>query len=38
VEQELAELQRKIEAQAPAEELTRLLTRRLELQRMLARR
>jgi DNA primase len=38
VEQELAELQKKIEAKASAEELTRLLTRRLELQRMLARR
>ncbi len=38
VEQELAELQKKIEAKASAEELTRLLARRLELQRMLARR
>ncbi|MGD1209925.1 MAG: DNA primase [Candidatus Acidiferrales bacterium] len=38
VEQELAELQRKIEAQAPAEDLNRLLARRLELQKMLARR
>jgi DNA primase len=38
VEQELAELQKKIEAQAPPEELTRLLVRRLELQKMLARR
>jgi DNA primase len=36
VEQELAELQRKIEAQAPVEELTRLLARRLELQKKLA--
>jgi DNA primase len=38
VEQELAELQRKIEAQAPTEDLNRLLARRLELQKMLARR
>lgn len=38
VEQELAELQKKIEAQAPPEELTRLLVRRLELQKLLARR
>jgi DNA primase len=38
LEQELAELQKQIEAQAPPEELTRLLVRRLELQKMLARR
>jgi DNA primase len=38
LEQELAELQKKIEAQAAPEELTRLLVRRLELQKMLARR
>ncbi|MGD0957641.1 MAG: DNA primase [Candidatus Acidiferrales bacterium] len=38
MEQELAELQRKIESQAPADELNRLLARRLELQKMLARR
>jgi len=38
VEQELADLQKKIEAQTPPEELTRLLARRLELQRLLARR
>jgi hypothetical protein len=37
-EQELAELQRKIEAKAPPEELNRLLSRRLDLQRKLARR
>ena len=37
-EQELAELQKKIEAKAPPEELNRLLTRRLDLQRKLARR
>ena len=36
VEQELAELQRKIEAQAPVEDLNRLLARRLELQKKLA--
>jgi DNA primase len=38
LEQELAELQKKIEAQVAPEELTRLLVRRLELQKMLARR
>jgi DNA primase len=38
LEQELAELQKQIEAQAAPEELTRLLVRRLELQKMLARR
>jgi len=38
VEQELAELQKKIEAKVAPDELARLLTRRLELQRMLARR
>lgn len=38
VEQELAELQKKIEAKAPPDELTRLLARRLELQRIMARR
>lgn len=37
-EQELAELQKKIEAKAPPDELNRLLTRRLDLQRKLARR
>ena len=37
-EQELAELQKKIEAKMPPEELNRLLTRRLDLQRKLARR
>lgn len=37
LEQELAELQKKIEAKAPPAELTRLLARRLELQKMLAR-
>jgi DNA primase len=37
VERELAELQRKIEAKAPPEELMRLLARRLELQKLLAR-
>lgn len=37
VERELAELQRKIEAKATPEELMRLLTRRLELQKLLAR-
>jgi hypothetical protein len=37
-EQEMAELQRKIEAKAAPEELNRLLTRRLDLQRKLARR
>jgi DNA primase len=36
-EQELAELQKKIEAKAAPAELTRLLARRLELQKMLAR-
>jgi DNA primase len=36
VERELAELQRKIEAQAPVEDLNRLLARRLELQKKLA--
>jgi DNA primase len=37
-EQELAELQEKIEGKAPPEELNRLLSRRLDLQRKLARR
>jgi DNA primase len=37
-EQEMAELQKKIEAKAAPEELNRLLTRRLDLQRKLARR
>ncbi len=37
-EQELAELQKKIEAKTAPEELNRLLTRRLDLQRKLARR
>jgi DNA primase len=37
LEQELAELQKKIEAQAAPAELARLLARRLELQKMLAR-
>ena len=36
VEKELAELQRKIEAKAPVEDLNRLLARRLELQKKLA--
>ncbi len=35
--QELAELQKQIEAKSSPSELTRLLARRLELQRMLAR-
>jgi DNA primase len=38
LEQELVELQKQIEAKAAPEELTRLLVRRLELQKMLARR
>ena len=38
VEQELADLQKKIESKAPPEELNQLLARRLELQRILARR
>jgi len=38
VEEELAELQKQIETKAAPAELNRLLTRRLELQRMLARR
>jgi len=38
LEQELVDLQRQIEAQTSSEELTRLLVRRLELQKMLARR
>jgi len=37
-EQEMAELQKRIEAKAAPEELNRLLTRRLDLQRKLARR
>ena len=37
-EQELAELQKKIEGKAPPEELNRLLSRRLDIQRKLARR
>ncbi len=37
LQQELADLQRKIESKAAPAELTRLLARRLELQRMLAR-
>jgi DNA primase len=37
LQQELAELQKKIEAKAPPSELTRLLARRLELQKLLAR-
>ena len=37
-EQELAELQKKIEAKVPPDELNRLLSRRLDLQRKLARR
>jgi DNA primase len=37
-EQELGELQKKIEGKAPPEELNRLLSRRLDLQRKLARR
>jgi DNA primase len=37
-EQELAELQKKIEGKAPPEELNQLLSRRLDLQRKLARR
>ena len=36
VEQELAELQKKIESQNPPNDLNRLLSRRLELQKMLA--
>ncbi len=36
VEQELAELQKKIESQTPPEDLNRLLSRRLELQKKLA--
>ena len=36
VEQELAELQKKIETQTPPEDLNRLLSRRLELQKKLA--
>jgi DNA primase len=36
VEDELAELQKKLEAKPPAEELRRILTRRLELQKLLA--
>ncbi|HTW25215.1 MAG TPA: DNA primase [Candidatus Baltobacteraceae bacterium] len=36
VEQELADLQKKIETQTPPEELNRLLSRRLELQKKLA--
>jgi hypothetical protein len=38
VEQELADLQKKIESKALPTELNRLLARRLELQKMLARR
>lgn len=37
MQQELAELQKQIEAKAPPTELTRLLARRLELQKLLAR-
>ena len=36
VEQELAELQKKLESKLPAEELRRIITRRLELQKLLA--
>jgi DNA primase len=36
VEEELAELQKKLETKPPAEELRRILTRRLELQKLLA--
>lgn len=36
VEQELAELQKKLESKPPAEELRRIITRRLELQKLLA--
>jgi DNA primase len=36
VEQELAELQKKLESKPPTEELRRIITRRLELQKLLA--
>jgi DNA primase len=36
VEQELAELQKKLESRPPTEELRRIITRRLELQKLLA--
>jgi hypothetical protein len=36
LEQELAELQRKLESKPPTEELRRIITRRLELQKLLA--
>jgi len=36
LEQELAELQKKLESKPPAEELRRIITRRLELQKLLA--
>jgi DNA primase len=36
VEQELAELQKKLESKLPTEELRRIITRRLELQKLLA--